>query len=103
LFSINDGVVEFRGTTDKKDKDYVLNNDYDTRQKPQREEAKKFISDFLKDGKKEVSELDETAAAMGISERTLGRAKTDLKNEGKIKTWSIGFNPKKYYISLIQS
>lgn len=104
LFSINDGVVEFRGTTDKKDKDYVLNNDYNTRQKPQREEAKKFILDFLKDGKKEVSELDETAAAMSISERTLSRAKTDLKNEGKIKTWSKGYGEnKKFFCSLIPS
>ena len=100
LFSIEDGVVEFKGYTTKKDKDFVSEASYNTKQAPQKEEAKDFILDFLKDGEKEISELDEMAAVMGIGKATLGRAKTELKKEGKIKTWSIGFNPKKYYTSL---
>ena len=57
--------------------------------------------DFLKDGEKEVSELDEMAKVMNISKNSLKNAKADLKHDGKIKTWSIGFNPKKHFISLI--
>ena len=40
------------------------------------------------------------AFAMSISKNTLGRAKSDLRNEGKIKSWSVGFKPKKWYMSL---
>ena len=75
--------------------------DYSTKQAPQRDEAKEFILDFLKDGEKEISELDDMAAAMSISKNALKNAKTDLKRDGKIKTWSIGFNPKRYFVSLI--
>ena len=41
------------------------------------------------------------AKAMSISANSLKNAKAELKKDGKIKTWSLGFNPKKYYISLI--
>lgn len=102
LYTIDDEVIHFKGYTDKKDKDFVTTVDYTTRQAPQREEAKEFILDFLKDGEKEVVELDEMAAAMSISKTTLKRAKSDLKREGTIKTWSIGYGEtKKFYISLI--
>ena len=100
LYSIDDEVVQFKGYTQKKDKDYVSETDYTTRQAPQREEAKEFILDYLKDGEKEVSELDEMAKAMSISKNTLARSKAELKKEGKIKTWAIGFKPKKWYIAL---
>ena len=46
---------------------------------------------------------DEMAAVIGIGKSTLGRAKTELKKDGKIKTWSIGFKPKRWYVSLIAS
>lgn len=100
LYSIENEVIQFKGYTNKKDKDFVTEVDYTSRQAPQREEAKDFILDFLKDGEKEVSELDEMAFAMSISKNTLGRAKSDLRNEGKIKSWSVGFKPKKWYMSL---
>lgn len=101
LYAIDDEVVCFRGYTDKKDKDFVTEIDYNSRQKPHRDEAKEFILEFLKDGEKEIADLDEMAAAMSISKNALKNAKTDLKRDGKIKTWSIGFNPKRYFISLI--
>lgn len=101
LYTINDEIIQFKGYTQKKDKDFVSETDYSTRQGPQREEAKEFILDFLKDGEKEVSDLDEMAAAMSISKNALKNAKSNLKKEDKIKTWSVGFNPKRYYISLI--
>ena len=101
LYTIDDEVVNFKAYTDKKDKDFVAAVDYSVRQAPQRDEAKEFILDFLKDGKeKEVEDLDGMAKAMGIGAGTLKRAKTELRKDGKIKTRSIGYGQtKKYYIS----
>jgi RecA-family ATPase len=101
LYGIDDEVIQFKGYSEKKDKDFVTEVDYSSRQAPQREDAKEFILEFLKDGEKEISELDELAQVMNISKNTLGRAKSDLRNEGKVKSWSRGFNPKKWYIALI--
>lgn len=104
LYSIEDEVINFKSYTWKKDKDFVTEVDYTTRQAPQKEEAKQFILDFLKDGEKEVSELDEMAAAMSISKATMTRAKADMKKEGKLKYRSCGYGQnKKFYVSLIAS
>ncbi len=102
LYAIDDEVVCFKGYAKKKDKDFITEIDYNSRQKPQRDEAKEFILDFLADGEKEVSELDEMAKVMSIAESTLKRAKSELKRDGKIKTWSRGFKPKKYFMSLTE-
>lgn len=102
LFSIEGGTVEYKGMSDKKDKDFVTAAAQAVKQAPARDEAKEFILDFLKDGEKPVAELDEMASALGVSKNTLGRAKTELKQENKIKMWPRGFNPKKWYMSLIQ-
>ena len=100
LYAIEDEVVCLKGYTKKKDKDFVTEVDYTTRQAPQREEAKEFILDFLKDGEKEVSELDAMAKAQSISANSLKNAKADLKKEGKIKYRSEGFNPKRFFVAL---
>ena len=96
-------MIRYKGRTDRKDKDFVTAVDYSTRQAPQREEAENFILEFLQDGEKEISELDDMAAAMSIGKGTLKRAKTQLRQDGKIKTWSVGFNPKRFMISLTDS
>lgn len=102
LYAIDDEVVCFKGYTQKKDKDFVTEVDYSTKQAPQREEAKEFILDFLKDGEKEVSELDEMASVVSISKNALKNAKTDLKNAGQIKYRNTGQGvEKKFYVSLI--
>ena len=101
LYAIEDEVVCLKGYTKKKDKDFVTEVDYTTRQAPQREEAKEVILDFLKDGEKEVSELDAMAKAQSISANSLKNAKADLKKEGKIKYRSEGFNPKRFFVALI--
>ena len=102
LYRIEDEVIHFKGYTDKKDKDFVTEIDYNSRQKPQRNEAKEFILDFLKDGEKEVAELDEMADAMGISKNALKNAKADLKKDGHIKYRNTGQGTgKKFYVSLI--
>lgn len=101
LFSIEDEVVKYRGMSSKKDRDFIVEANYNTRQAPAKEEAKEFILDFLKDGDKEVSELDELATVEGISKHAMKDAKAELKREGKTKTWSIGFNPKRFFIRLV--
>lgn len=106
LYTIEDEVLRVIGYSEKKDKDFVTAVDYNTRQAPQRDEAKEFILDFLKGGEKEVSELDEMANAMSISKATMKRAKADLKKDGKIKyrTVSMGRGQgTKFYISLMPS
>lgn len=97
LFSLDDEKIIFREYTHKKDREFITEVDYSVRQAPLREEAKEFILDFLKNGQKEVSEMDETAKAMGIKEKTLRRAKEDLKKDERIKIFSQGFRPKKWY------
>lgn len=100
---IADEVVQFKSYTEKKDKDFVTEIDYNNRQAPLKEEAKEFIIDFLQDGEKEVSELDETAAATSISKNALKNAKADLKKAEKIKIWSIGYEKdKKFFICLME-
>ena len=70
-------------------------------QAPARDTAKEFILDYLKDGAKETSDLDEAMKAMGISIGTLKRAKADLKTDGKLEYFNEGFGPsKKYYCKL---
>lgn len=104
LYAIVDEVIEFKGYTTKKDKDFVTETDFVSRQKPQREEAKEFILEFLKDGEKEVSELDDMAKAMSISANSIKNAKAELKRDGKIKyrTVSLGRGQgTKFYIALI--
>ena len=54
-----------------------------------------------KDGAKETSDLDKAMKAMGISDKTLQRAKTDLKTDGKLKYFNRGFGQdKKFYCKL---
>lgn len=106
LYTIKDEVIEFKGYSTKKDKDFVTDVDYTTRQAPQKEEAKEFILEFLQDGEKEVSELDAMANAQGITKATLTRAKAELKKDGQIRYRNEGSGKngdKKFYISLTGS
>lgn len=101
LFSIEDETIDFKSYSNKRDKDFVSEADYTTRQLPQRDEAKEFILEFLKDEIKEISDLDELAMAMGITKNALKNAKSDLRKDGLIKTWSTGYgSSKKFYICL---
>ena len=101
LFRLDSGKVEFDSYTDKKDKDFVMANQAATYQAPARDTAKDFILDYLKDGEKETADLDEAMKAMGISDGTLKRAKTDLKKENTITYFSRGYGPdKKFYYKL---
>jgi hypothetical protein len=102
LYSIDDEVIQFRGYTFKKDKDYVTEVDYSGRQLPQREEAKEFILEYLADGEKEVSDLDAMSKAQSISANSVKNAKAELRKDGKIKYRNTGQGQnKKFYVSLI--
>jgi RecA-family ATPase len=101
LFDLHDGKVNFKGYSDKKDRDYIGENDFNNRVKPQRDEVKEFIVDYLQDGEKLVSDLDTMAKAQSISTGTLQRAKTELKKEGKTTYYSRGYGEdKKHFIML---
>lgn len=56
-----------------------------------RDDAKTFLTDFLADGPRTKAEIDDAAGGNGISERTLRRAKNELKvaarRDGPDGTW----------------
>ena len=95
LLWLDTGKVEFEGYTDRKDKDFVTATQAATYQAPARDTAKEFILEYLKDGAKETSDLDEAMKAMGVSIGTLKRAKADLKTDGKLEYFNEGFGPSK--------
>lgn len=102
IFNIDDCVAVFEEYSEKRDKDFVQERDFNTRQAPQRQDAERFIYDFLKNGKKPTAELDEAAKAAGISKNTLNRAKTDLRKRELLGGKSEGFgNNKTFYSFLI--
>ena len=103
LFSINDGKIETKGYTTKKDREFVSESAYNVKQAPAKESAKEFIIETLQEGQKEAAELNELAQIFGISKSAMREAKSDLKKEQIIKMRSIGFGAeKKWYISLVE-
>lgn len=101
IFDIVDGVAVFEEYSDKKDKDFVGERDFETRQAPQRADAERFIYDFLKNGKKPTAELDEAAKAAGISNATLRRAKEQLRNKKILGLKSEGYGQTKAFYSFL--
>lgn len=103
LYAIEDGVAVFKGCCDKHDADFVKERDLSAYQAPQRQNAEAFIMDFLKNGRKPTAELDEAAKAAGITNSTLGRAKTSLRERGLIGMKSAGYGQgKAWYCYLIE-
>ena len=103
LFSINDGKIETKGYTTKKDREFVSESVYNVKQAPAKEAAKEFIIETLKEGRKEASELNELAQILGISKSAMREAKSDLKKEQIIKMKAVGFgSEKKWYVSLVE-
>lgn len=101
IFHIDDGVAVFEEYSDKKDCDFVAERDSNTRQAPQRQDAEQFILDFLRNGKKPTRELDEAAKAAGISEKTMERAKTELRKHGLLGDGNEGFGKNKVFYSYL--
>ena len=103
IFDISDGVAVFESYSDKKDKDFVMEQNYNAGQASQKADAEHFIYEFLRHGKKPTKELDEAAKTAGISKCTLSRAKTELKKRRLLDSSSEGFgNSKVFYSYLIE-
>lgn len=101
LFELKNGMPIFKSYSKKKDREFIIEDSKIRNTAPAAEEAKDFILDTLIEHKQlEVSELDELAKVEGFSKNALRDGKAALKKEGAIRVWSIGFNPKKFYISL---
>lgn len=87
LFELVDGLLEFRGYSDKHDREFILEHDFNARVKPASDSAKDFILEYLEDGEKEAEDLKEAAKANGISEGTLNRVRKELKQSGAIGSY----------------
>mgnify|MGYP004460238707 FL=1 len=101
LFSIDDSGAHLEEYTDRRDADFVREQDFEGRQAPQRQDAEQFIKDFLRGGKKPTSELDEAAQAAGISRSSLTRAKTKLRKDNVMNVKSEGFGGNKVFYSYL--
>lgn len=103
IFDLHDGAPVFKSYTTKKDRDFVLE---DSKVKHSNtsavDVAKDFILSALCEHKQmKIEELDELAAACGISKSTLKEAKADLTREQQTHTWSLGYGKdKKFFITL---
>ena len=94
LFSINDTGVEFKGTSKRRDRDYMTDNISTPAPTPKLDEAKDFILENLEDGI-EVGNLEQMAKAAGITPETFRNARATLKKEKKIRVKSTGFGKDK--------
>lgn len=101
IFKLEDGTPVFQSYTKNKDREFVLMDSKFRNEIPVADTAKDFIISTLEEnGQMEIKELDELAKAVGISSNALKNAKSALSSEKKIHTWSVGFKPKKYIITL---
>ena len=98
LFELMNGKLEFKAYSDKHDKEFVTEHDYNIRTKPAAESAKEFILDYLGDGEKESEDLKEACKANGISEITLNRCRGDLRKAGLIDMFRKPGSTKWYWL-----
>jgi len=114
LFSLEDEVVRYKGTSELTDRDYVLATQYANKTQPQRSDAKDLILHLLEDfqveddegnfperGRMETATLDALLKQAGVSKNTAARAKSELIKAGKIKAIQGGFGKdKKWFTAL---
>ena len=103
LLSLEDGKVIRRGTTDWRDREFVMSAVHTTKAAPAKEEAKKIICDILQgnNGKMKSSDLDELARKRGVSGGTLKRAKSELNDEKRIRYRKDAFDSACWYTELV--
>ncbi len=98
LFKITDEGVEFMGTTNRKDRDYMAEGLSSIAPTPRLDEAREFILDNVPSEGIEVKELERMAKAAGLAEHTLRDARAALNAEKKNSIKSRGFgDEKKWY------
>lgn len=101
LFSLSDEGVEFKGTSRRKDRDYMADNISTPAPTPRLDEAIDFILENVTEEGIEVAELERTAKAAGIAQETLKNARAQLKKDNRILVKSRGFGEtKKWYVSI---
>ena len=95
LFSVtNEGGIEYKGTSRRKDRDYMADSISSPAPTPRLDEAKEFILENIEEDM-EVSELERMAMAAGITQATLRDAKAILKKDKKIQVRATGFGKEK--------
>ena len=100
LFSVTEDGVEFKGTSKRKDRDYMADSISTPMPTPKLDEAKEFILDNAENGM-EICELEKMAKSAGITQSTLREAKAILTKDKQIKIRSTGFGEgKKWRIFL---
>ena len=97
LFSINDDGIEYKGTSNKKDRDYVAEGTIVNAPSPKLDEAKDFILENVEDSI-EIGELEKLAKAAGITQATLRNARAELKKEGQVRIKSYGYGKEKKWM-----
>lgn len=97
LFSVTDTGIEFKGTTNRKDRDYVADGTVTSAPTPKLDEARDFILENV-DGCIEVGELEKMAKAAGIAKGTLENARASLKRDKLVTIKSIGFGKDKKWM-----
>lgn len=114
LFTLDDEVATFRGTSELTDRDYVLAAQYSGKAQPQRADAKDLILHFLENisisdnededfepGRMATSDLDALLKQAGVSKNTAARAKAELTKEGRIKVIATGFGKDKKWFTVL--
>ena len=114
LFSLDDEVATFRGTSELTDRDYVLKAQYSGKAQPQRADAKDLIlhllenfqveddeGNFPEPGRMETGTLDALLKQYGVSKNTAARAKSELTKEGMIKAVATGFGKDKKWFTVL--
>ena len=99
LFSVTDTGIEFKGTSKKKDKDYMAEGAAVATPSPKLDEAKDFILENV-ENYMEVGELEKIARSAGIAKGTLENARAELRKENLIKVKSVGFGKEKKWMIL---
>lgn len=105
LFSIEDGIVTFKGFTDKKDKDFIQAEQWNNKNGMAKGEAKDFILDQLREhgGSVDNSDLEEWAGVIGFSSSAIRKAKQELKQEGKITMSNSGYGKEKKWMIMLKN
>lgn len=103
LYRIQGGCVQYVGTTEKRDADFIGAREQN-RPTPARDEAKQAILETLKSaGELPAQELNETIKALGISKVTLDRAKAELKEAGKLVYERRGYGEKGQWFARVRT
>lgn len=105
LFSVTEDGVSFKGTSNRKDADYIADG-FVSRSvaTPKEDEASDFIIEYLagcENRQCEIAELSRAAKDAGIKEHTLENARASLSQRKIILRKSVGFGKeKKWYVLL---